>query len=132
MNDITNLNAAFGEALLKQFFEPIMMGRGSDGTPYYAPSGVSILAQNLYKAHATQIMDEVWSRIDMDDLASEIAEIVVAELVRTPTTYSRNLHQEELSKRVKEIVAQQLGQRVVDQMDLQIGPKAIEAANEHD
>lgn len=125
-NPLVDLNAAFGDALLKQFFEPIVIGRSPEGLPYYAPSGVSHLAQSLYLQYGEKIREEVWSRINMDDLAGKIADLVVADLVKAPSIYSRNIHTEELSKRVKEIVAQQLGQRVVDQMDLQIGPKMIE------
>lgn len=122
----TDLNAAFGKALLQQFFEPMLTGRGPNGEPYYAPSGVSLMAQELFRNHSRLIMDEVWERLDMEDLASKIAELVVKELTRSPNGWGdRNIHRDELVKRVKEVAAQQLGQRVVDRMDVHLGPKEL-------
>lgn len=124
----TDLNEAFGKALLQQFFEPMLMGRGQNGEPYYSPSGSSMVADQIYRDHAAKIVEAVWEKIDMDELAEKIATLVVAELIKPPDRWTgKNTHQDKLAERVKEIAAQQLGQRVVDAMDLQLGPKEIEA-----
>jgi hypothetical protein len=123
MVDFNDLNDAFGKALLQQFFEPVLTGRGINGEAYYAPSGVAIMAQELFKKHQALIMDEVWARIDMDELAGKVADKVVAELIQKPGIYQRNLRQEELQERVRNVVVQQLGQRAVDQMDIAISSK---------
>lgn len=130
--NVFDLNEAFGKALLQQFFEPIPTGRDAiTGKMFYAPSGICLMAQEIFKNYQRRIMDEVWEKLDLGVLAEKVSELVVAELVRKPTVYGeRNIHQEELARRIKEIVAQQLGQRVVDQMDLQISPKAIESNEE--
>ena len=132
--NVFDLNAAFGKALLDKFFEPVLSGQGPDGVPYYSPSGIGVLAQQIYTAHAIKIKDAVWNQIDLDDFAKMIADKVVADLMREPDRWAfgsnRNPHREELIKRVLEVVAEQLGQRVVDQLDLQLGPKAIEASTD--
>lgn len=128
MSDKTfsDLNDAFGKALLDKFFEPILESRGPNGEAYYAPSGVGQLARELYHQHAREIMDEVWERIDMDVLAQKIADQIVKDLTRVPGRFDpKNLLQEDLANRVKDFVAQQLGQRVVDAMDLRLGEKEL-------
>jgi len=127
---LINLNDAFGKALIDKFFEPIPSGVSPDGQTYYVPSGLAMMAHEIFRSQQQLIMDKVWERLDVEELAKKIADLVVTELIRQPGAYYRNLHQEDLVNRVKEFVAQQLGQRVVDQMDLQIGPKAIEAGND--
>ena len=130
---LTDLNEEFGKALLRQFFEPVLIGRNPDGGGVYAPSGVTILAQQLYRDHAHLIMDEVWNKLDVEDLATRIADFIVADLTRVPNSWeSRNVQKEELAKRVKEIAAQQLGQRVVDHMDLRLGAKELPTSEEVD
>src|SRR3712207_8302664 len=49
-----------------------------------------------------------------------------ADLTKAPNAWDRrNIHKDELVERVKNVVAQQLGQRVVDRLDLQLGNKEI-------
>lgn len=128
MTDAVDLNAAFGRALIEHFFQPVPTGSAPDGSVYYAPSGVSILAQQMYAQHATEIVEKVWDRIDLDQFADTVAEKVTAELLRVPGrfNYASNVYRDRLTDRVLEMVAQQLGQRVVDQLDLQLGPKQLE------
>ena len=119
---LTAIDAAFGKALLDQFFEPLIIGRNPvDGTPVYGQSGLAALAQQLYRQHASLILENVWSKIDIEDLAAKVAAQVVHTLTVEPGRWdTRRPEQTELHKRVLELVAQQLGQRVVDQMDLQL------------
>lgn len=118
--DFTDLNEAFGKALLAHFFEPVPIGRNPDGYSY-APSGVAQLALALYSAHADRIKAEVWAKIDMDALAERIAERVTAEITAKPNYYTQvSPEMRELTRVVMEKVASQLGQRVVAQMDLQL------------
>lgn len=126
MAEFVDLNDAFGKAILQQFFEPILIGRGSNGEPLYSQSGVSIMAQEIYKREGSKIMDEVWNKIDIEELASSIAKLVVAELQKTPGIYQRNIPQEKLKDRILEIVAQDLGQRVVDNIGVRLEPKELD------
>ena len=122
--NFTDLNEAFGKALLTQFFEPVIVGRGSNGEPFYQQSGVSLLAQAISSQYADQIKAELWSQIDMDDFAQKIADRLVADLTAKPG-YGQPVSPEmrTLTQRVMEIVAQTLGQRVVDQMDLHLSSR---------
>lgn len=126
---LTDLNEEFGKALLRQFFEPLLIGRNQDGSGVYAPSGVSLLAQNLFREHSQKIMADIWAQLDQDSLAAKIADQVVQELTRVNNGwgYDRNARRDELVKKVQEIVAQQLGARAVEKIDLQITEKAPDA-----
>ena len=127
--DFTDLNDAFGKALLAHFFEPIPAGRTPDGGYHYMPSGVAQLAHALYSAHADRIKAEVWAKIDMDALAEKIAERVTAEIAAKPGYFGQvSPEMQTLTKLVMEKVASQLGQRVVDQMDLQLTSRSQMAA----
>jgi hypothetical protein len=131
-NPLIDLSDALGKALLQQFFEPVPTGRDpSTGQTWYAASGISIMAQQIYTTHATELQDEVWDRMDVEALAEKIAGLVVADLTRVPGRWdAANVHTEKLTERVLEIVAQQLGQRVVDQLDFQLGAKALPEATD--
>lgn len=123
----TDLNDLFGKALVKMFFEPVITGRDPQtGNAWYAPSGVALMAQELYRLEGSRILNEIKKDIDLEVLARIMADMVVKDLTKVPGRYDpENFYQKKLSERVLEIVAQQLGQRVVDQMDLQLSRKEL-------
>ena len=103
---------------------------GGDGTPIpvLMPAPLAVLAQQVWSSYQHRLMSAFIENVDLDALAEKVATNVAGELLKQPQAYwDTNRHADALRSRVLEIVAQTLGQRVVDQMDLQIGPKEVGA-----
>ena len=128
-----DLNEGLSKALIDKFFEPTTIAVAVDpqtGMILHntTESPVAVLAGAMFERHARAIMDEVWTRIDKDQLAdlvaSKVANSVVDAYTKRPDYWSSvTPEQKTLHLRILEIVAQTLGQRVVDQMDLQLSSK---------
>lgn len=129
-----DLNEGLSKALIDKFFEPATVVVGVDPSGFIrsqqVDSPLAIVAGLMYDRHAREITDQLWQRIDQAELVDMVADKVAASVVRAYTerqqtygSYSVTPEQKRLHERVLEIVAQTLGQRVVDQMDLHLSPR---------
>lgn len=127
-----DLSEALSKALIERFFS------SGTQTATLTPSGMvmmnpttsplAMVAGLMFSAHAKEITDELWRRISLDELTEAVAANLAAGVVKSytenPNYYgARHPEQDKLRARVLEIVAQTLGQRVVDQMDVTLSSK---------
>ena len=116
------------DAIVDRFFEPTVstsMVVTDSGQPmlnhYINPSPIAVLAKSIYDQHQTRIFEAIKDRIDMDAVVDGVWERIKNEMVQRlldSSYYSQwRTQQEQLRKRMYELVAEELARRTIAKMD---------------
>jgi hypothetical protein len=103
-----------------KFFEPIPSGVDYECQTMFMASGIAQLAASMYSNHARQIMEEVWQKLDLDQLAEKVAERIADEGATKAYNgydYRRKSKQEEPDLKVRELLAAKLAERALVAID---------------